>query len=150
MLDKIVTVFRIPELRQKIFLTLILLAVYRMGFAIPLPIIDQAEFAKRHEAQRQSSFGQVMQAVSMFAASQIGMTRSSAWASCPTSRPRSSSSSSGPSIRRWKRCRRKAKRPEEDQRIHALRHRRALRGPERVLGRHDRRRASGRTSSSAA
>jgi preprotein translocase subunit SecY len=72
MLDKLVTIFRIPELRQKIFLTLILLAVYRMGFAIFLPNINQAEFASAMERMGQSSFGQVMQAVSMFSASQFG------------------------------------------------------------------------------
>ena len=40
MLARILTVFRIPELRQKIFLTLILLGVYRMGFFIPLSFLD--------------------------------------------------------------------------------------------------------------
>ena len=72
MLDKIVTVFRIPELRQKIFLTLILLAVYRMGFAIFLPNINQEEFKSAMERMSQSSFGQVMTAVSMFSASKFG------------------------------------------------------------------------------
>lgn len=32
MLSKLLTVFRVPELRQKILLTIGLLAVYRMGF----------------------------------------------------------------------------------------------------------------------
>ena len=30
-----------PELRQKILLTLLLLAIYRIGWQIPLPIVDQ-------------------------------------------------------------------------------------------------------------
>ncbi len=41
MLARILTVFRIPDLRQKIILTLILLAVYRLGFFIPLSFIDR-------------------------------------------------------------------------------------------------------------
>ncbi|GHT44013.1 protein translocase subunit SecY [Planctomycetales bacterium] len=40
MLQKLRIIFSIPELRQKIFLTLSLLAVYRIGWWIPLPIID--------------------------------------------------------------------------------------------------------------
>ncbi|MGL6196943.1 MAG: preprotein translocase subunit SecY [Thermoguttaceae bacterium] len=40
MIDKIRTIFTIPELRQKILLTLGLLAIYRIGWQIPLPIVD--------------------------------------------------------------------------------------------------------------
>ncbi|MDR3196767.1 MAG: preprotein translocase subunit SecY [Planctomycetaceae bacterium] len=40
MFQKIRVIFSIPELRQKIFLTLGLLAVYRIGWWIPLPITD--------------------------------------------------------------------------------------------------------------
>ena len=47
MFSKLVTVFKIPELRQKILLTLGLLAIYRMGFSIPLPFIDQEALVER-------------------------------------------------------------------------------------------------------
>jgi preprotein translocase subunit SecY len=39
MLDKLKIVFSIPELRQKILLTLFLLAVYRIGYHVPLPVL---------------------------------------------------------------------------------------------------------------
>jgi preprotein translocase subunit SecY len=39
--DKLITVFTIPELRQKILLTILFLAVYRIGYHIPLPYADQ-------------------------------------------------------------------------------------------------------------
>ncbi len=39
MLEKLRIVFTIPELRQKIFLTLALLAVYRVGYQIRLPVL---------------------------------------------------------------------------------------------------------------
>lgn len=39
MLEKLRIVFTIPELRQKIFLTLLLLAVYRVGYQIRLPVL---------------------------------------------------------------------------------------------------------------
>lgn len=74
MLAKLLTVFKIPELRQKILLTVGLLAVYRMGFAIPLPFIDQLGL-KDSLAQLQESqggIGQVMQVVALFSASSIG------------------------------------------------------------------------------
>jgi len=73
MLGKLVQIFRIPELRQKILLTLLLLAVYRMGFSIPLPFINQAAvFQGMQELQKQQGgLGQVMQMVSLFSASNI-------------------------------------------------------------------------------
>ena len=42
MFEKIRIVFTIPELRQKILLTLGLLAIYRVGWQVPLPIVDPA------------------------------------------------------------------------------------------------------------
>ena len=40
MWEKIRVIFTIPELRQKILLTLLLLAIYRVGYQIPLPLVD--------------------------------------------------------------------------------------------------------------
>ena len=73
MWEKIRVVFTIPELRQKILLTLLLLAVYRMGFSIPLPFIDQqAAFEGMRDLQKQQGgLGQVVQLVSLFSASNI-------------------------------------------------------------------------------
>ena len=45
MWEKIRIVFTIPELRKKILFTLGLLAVYRVGWQIPLPIIDQSQMS---------------------------------------------------------------------------------------------------------
>ena len=42
MFEKIRIIFTIPELRQKILLTLGLLAIYRVGWQVPLPIVDPA------------------------------------------------------------------------------------------------------------
>lgn len=74
MLGKLIMIFRIPELRNKILLTVALLAVYRMGFAIPLPFIDQEQLAIAQEdlAEQQGGFGQVMQIVALFSASNLG------------------------------------------------------------------------------
>jgi preprotein translocase subunit SecY len=45
MWEKVRVIFTIPELRQKIGLTLLLLAIYRVGYQIPLPIIDQTKMS---------------------------------------------------------------------------------------------------------
>ena len=47
MWEKIRVIFTIPELRQKILFTLLLLAVYRVGSHIPLPVFSQEKLAKR-------------------------------------------------------------------------------------------------------
>ena len=44
--SRLVTVFRVKELRQKIFITLLFLAIYRIGFHIPLPMIDQVQLSR--------------------------------------------------------------------------------------------------------
>ena len=73
MFQKLVTVFRIPELRRKIFLTLILLAVYRMGFAIPLPFVDQEALAasQQNASEGTDPLDRVLQTVSLFSASSL-------------------------------------------------------------------------------
>ena len=68
MLEKIRVIFTIPELRQKILLTLGLLAIYRVGWQVPLPIIDadaMSAFAK------QGGVGDLLKTVAVFSASQL-------------------------------------------------------------------------------
>lgn len=74
MFSKLTMIFRIPELRNKILLTIALLAVYRMGFSIPLPFIDQEKLAIAQEDMEGQSggLGQVMQIVALFSASSLG------------------------------------------------------------------------------
>lgn len=76
MLTKLITVFRIPELRQKIMLTFVLLAVYRLGFSIPLPFIDQEVLKHTLDNMGGSNGGvdRVITMLSLFSASSIGMS----------------------------------------------------------------------------
>jgi len=76
MLGKLTVLFKIPELRKKILLTLILLAVYRMGFWIALPFVDQAQLSEtlKELQSQQGGLGQVMQVISLFSASNIGQS----------------------------------------------------------------------------
>ena len=74
MISKLLTVFRIPELRRKIVLTVILLAVYRLGYHITLPFIDHAAIKRLFEnAQSGAGAGLsgLLQAVSVFSASDL-------------------------------------------------------------------------------
>ena len=45
MLDKFANIFRIPDLRKRVFFTLALLAVYRVGGHIPIPGVNWEAFA---------------------------------------------------------------------------------------------------------
>jgi len=51
MLQTLINVFRIAELRNKILFTLAMLAVYRIGHWIPLPGINQEQLKKFFESQ---------------------------------------------------------------------------------------------------
>lgn len=70
MLEKLRVVFTIPELRKKILLTLFLLAVYRVGWQIPLPIIDQQQVSQT-TSQGEGGFASLIQKASVFSASQL-------------------------------------------------------------------------------
>ena len=49
MWEKIRVIFTIPELRQKILLTLALLAIYRVGYQIPMPLVDTTKMTAAFE-----------------------------------------------------------------------------------------------------
>lgn len=65
-MNHLVTIFKIPELRKKIFITLIFLAVYRIGYYVPLPMIDQVELDKKMSQAATGALGQVLGFVSLF------------------------------------------------------------------------------------
>jgi len=56
-MDKILDIFRIPELRKRVMFTLGVLAVYRVGAAIPIPGINAEALRALFEAHRNSLFG---------------------------------------------------------------------------------------------
>ncbi|MFN0010817.1 MAG: preprotein translocase subunit SecY [Phycisphaerales bacterium] len=68
MLQALINTFRVPELRNKILFTLGLLAVYRIGFWIPLPGVDQTELAKTfaQASQDDSALARAGQFIAMF------------------------------------------------------------------------------------
>jgi preprotein translocase subunit SecY len=70
MWEKIRVVFTIPELRQKILLTLMFLAIYRVGWHIPLPMVDQDKMSAFFGAV-EGDVGRLLSKVAMFSASQL-------------------------------------------------------------------------------
>jgi preprotein translocase subunit SecY len=69
MWEKIRVVFTIPELRKKILFTLGLLLIYRVGWWITLPIIDQEAMSRF--AKSSQGLSQIFQQVAVFSASQM-------------------------------------------------------------------------------
>src|SRR5882757_6181518 len=67
MWEKIKVIWKIPELRSKIGLTLLMLAIYRVGFQIQVPILDQAKVA----AAEKSTVGAMLEQVAMLSASRL-------------------------------------------------------------------------------
>jgi preprotein translocase subunit SecY len=57
MFDKFANIFRIPDLRKRVFFTLGLLAVYRIGGHIPIPGVNTALFQQYIEQSRGSLLG---------------------------------------------------------------------------------------------
>ena len=69
MWEKLRVVWQIPELRQKILLTLLMLAVYRVGFQIQLPVIDQTAVNKF--GNQTGGLADMLQAVAVLSATQL-------------------------------------------------------------------------------
>jgi preprotein translocase subunit SecY len=69
MWEKIRVVFTIPELRQKILLTLLLLAIYRVGWLIPLPVVDAAQMRKTFN--QTGGISTIFEQMAVFSATQL-------------------------------------------------------------------------------
>src|SRR5436189_1568471 len=69
MWEKIRVIFTIPELRKRIFLTLLLLAIYRVGYQIPLPILNQGMIGGSGEGE--GLFSSLLRQASLFSAANL-------------------------------------------------------------------------------
>jgi preprotein translocase subunit SecY len=73
--NKLYTIlFKVPELKRKILFTALFLAIYRIGFYIPLPIVDQAKLQSWQEQAQQGAAGKMLGTVAMFGGTSIGMS----------------------------------------------------------------------------
>ena len=69
MWEKLRVIFTIPELRQKVFLTLLFLAIYRIGYWITLPMVDQSHLQVTGDAS--GGLGDIVNRVAVFSASDL-------------------------------------------------------------------------------
>src|SRR3954449_6938191 len=65
-MNKLFTIFAVPELRQKILITILFLAIYRIGYFVPLPVVDQEKMAEQALRLQSGALGQILGLVSLF------------------------------------------------------------------------------------
>jgi preprotein translocase subunit SecY len=76
MLQALVNIFRIPDLRNRVLFTLGMLAIYRIGFWIPLPGVNQSalqNFAQQ-AAGEAGGFGRFLEYASIFSGGDFGQS----------------------------------------------------------------------------
>jgi preprotein translocase subunit SecY len=71
MWEKIRVIFTIPELRQKVLLTLLLLAIFRIGGQIPLPIVDHHKMTNLFSSKEAGGLADVFDKVAVLSASKL-------------------------------------------------------------------------------
>src|SRR5438128_4369043 len=52
MFNTLINIFKIPELRNKVLFTLLMLTIYRIGYHVPLPGVDQSGFEQLNKRQQ--------------------------------------------------------------------------------------------------
>lgn len=64
--EQLLTIFRIPELRRKILITALFLAAYRIGYYVPLPMVNHDLLQQKMSEGSGGALGRVLGFVSMF------------------------------------------------------------------------------------
>src|SRR6478735_6882278 len=68
MFKTLINIFRVPELRNKVLFTFFMLAIYRIGYHVPILGVDQAHYAQIAQTQGQdnSAAGRLASYVALF------------------------------------------------------------------------------------
>ena len=76
MFQSFLNIFRVPELRNKVLFTLFLLAIYRIGFHVPLPGVDQGKFASMAEqnSKDNTAASRIANYISLFSGGSLGQS----------------------------------------------------------------------------
>ena len=69
MLKAFLNAFRVPDLRNKILFTLLIIAVYRFGSHVPVPVVDITELQRQLNAQGQTGF---LSLINLFSGGALG------------------------------------------------------------------------------
>src|SRR5437588_4775857 len=78
MFTPLINIFRIPELRNKVLFTLFMLMIYRIGYHVPIPGVDQANFKALQDKQQKggdsSAAGRLANYVSLFSGGNLSQS----------------------------------------------------------------------------
>src|SRR2546421_2186173 len=78
MFQTLANIFRVPELRNKVLFTLFMLMIYRIGYHIPLPGVDQTNFEALQKKQQQqgedTAAGRLASYVSLFSGGNLSQS----------------------------------------------------------------------------
>ena len=74
MLQKLLNVFKIPELRNKLLFTLAMLVVYRIGFYVPLPGVNAPALNQTLGSTSDSALGALSNYLSTFSGGSLGQS----------------------------------------------------------------------------
>ena len=75
MFKSLINVFRIPELRNKVLFTLFMLLIYRVGYHVPLPGVDQDKIAQlKNKSQGDSPAERIANYVSLFSGGDLSQS----------------------------------------------------------------------------
>ena len=75
MFKTLINIFRVPELRNKVLFTLFMLAIYRIGFHIPIPGVNQRRSPNGQEAgRRTTAAGRLTNYISLFSGGSLSQS----------------------------------------------------------------------------
>src|SRR3954454_18804439 len=78
MFKTFINIFRIPELRNKVLFTLFMLMIYRIGYHVPIPGVDQTNFEQLAKKQQQqgedTAAGRLASYVSLFSGGNLSQS----------------------------------------------------------------------------
>src|SRR3989440_4377569 len=78
MFKTLINIFRIPELRSKVLFTLFMLMIYRIGYHVPIPGVDQTQMKAQAEKQTRggdtSAAGRLANYVSIFSGGNLSQS----------------------------------------------------------------------------
>src|SRR5215208_4121859 len=77
MFNTLANVFRIPELRNKVLFTIFMLMIYRVGYHVPIPGVDQTNFEQLQKRQQQgedTAAGRLASYVSLFSGGNLSQS----------------------------------------------------------------------------
>ncbi|MGF1632450.1 MAG: preprotein translocase subunit SecY [Phycisphaerae bacterium] len=74
MFKTLANIFRVPELRNKVLFTLFMLLVYRIGYSVPLPGVDQERFTESSATEENTAAGRLATYVSLFSGGNLSQS----------------------------------------------------------------------------